>query len=110
MTTGPPEKEVRASTAHREPALRTPALTKEQQSYCSADRRRRAAARCEPLASGYRDPLQHLPYRADAMTDQEFEGWKSAVVHLWAYGLPAQFPAWEMRRLSAYLRCWWAVQ
>jgi hypothetical protein len=42
------------------------------------------------------------------MTDREYDGWCATAERLYVHGLPARFPAWEMRRLSAYLRQWWA--
>lgn len=69
---------------------------------CSARplwRRRRAADRCEPLASGHRDPWQ--PHRPERLSDVQVDGAVAAAEHLAGHGLTPRFSTDTLRQLWA---------
>lgn len=89
--TGPLEKSVTDTDQAKRSA--TPRL-------CAADalrHRRQASYRCEPLASGHRDPWQ--PWRPERLSDRQVEGVVAAAAHLAAVGLTPVFDVPTLRQL-----------
>ena len=60
-------------------------------------RRRLASYRCEPLASGHRDPWQ--PWRPEWLSDKQLEGVAAAAVHLLDRDLLPLFDVSTLRQL-----------
>lgn len=63
----------------------------------SLRRRRQASYRCEPLASGHRDPWQ--PWRPERLSDKQIEGAAVAARHLLDLGMAPRFDIATLRQL-----------
>ena len=104
---GPPEREEPGTTASAGPNTKL-GITKPtnhvqdnaQPRLCGAAalrRRRRAADRCEPNASGVRDPWQ--PWRPEKLSEKQIDAAAAAAAHLLAHGYTPVFDIETLRTM-----------
>lgn len=96
---GPPEREEPGPTPGTGPLEKSAGTTHTDKVHATANprlcagdalhRRRQASYRCEPLASGHRDPWQ--PWRPATLSDKQVEGAVEAAEHLRDAGLTPRF-------------------